>query len=109
MRIALHSVLHDGAAADYRAQHARVPDELAALFDRAGIHDWTIWRSGNDLFHLVDCDDWDQAMRVVKSDPVDARWQAHIGRFVAGFRDADGADGYLPLPPVWSLAAQLAG
>jgi len=109
MRIALHSILVAGAVDDYRTEHARVPDELAALFERAGIHDWTIWRSGDRLFHLVDCDDWDQAMQVVKGDPADDRWQAHIGRFVTGFRGPDGEDAYAPLDEVWSLARQVEG
>ncbi|WP_029144622.1 L-rhamnose mutarotase [Microbacterium luticocti] len=107
MRVALHSVIAPGAVDDYRTEHARVPDELAALFERAGIHDWTIWRSGDRLFHLVDCDDWDAAMRVVQGDPADERWQAHIGRFVAGFRGPDGEDAYAPLETVWSLAQQV--
>lgn len=106
MRIALHSVIADGAVDVYRAHHARVPDELAALFARAGIRDWAIWRSGDRLFHLVDCDDWDAAMAVVGPDPANARWQADIGRFVVGFRDADGGAGVAPLEDVWSLAGQ---
>ena len=109
MRVALHSVLAPGAADDYRREHARVPDELAALFERAGIRDWSIWRSGDRLFHLVDCDDWEQAMRVVKGDAADDRWQAHIGRFVAGFHGPDGEDAYAPLDEVWSLAGQAEG
>jgi len=108
MRIALHSVIVDGGIEDYRAHHARVPDELAALFERAGIHDWVIWRSGDRLFHLVDCDDWGAAMSVVGPDPANARWQADIGRFVAGFHGPDGEDDYAPLENVWSLARQTA-
>jgi L-rhamnose mutarotase len=108
MRIALHSVIADGAVHHYRTHHARVPDELTALFSRAGIRDWVIWRSGDRLFHLVDCDDWDAAMAVVGPDPANARWQADIGRFVAGFRDADGEDEFAPLENVWSLAEQRA-
>lgn len=106
MKVALHSEIAAGAVADYVREHARVPDELVALFERAGIHDWTIWRSGDRLFHLVDCDDWAHAMALVHGDPADTRWQAHIGRFVAGFRGADGEDAYAPLESVWSLAAQ---
>lgn len=107
MRIALHSVIADGAVDDYRTHHARVPDELIALFERAGIRDWTIWRSGDRLFHVVDCDDWDRAMDVVVPDPANQRWQADIGRFVATFRDTDGESVYAPLEEVWSLATQV--
>lgn len=106
MKIALHSVLTSDSRDDYRREHARVPDDLARLFARAGIRDWTIWRSGDRLFHLVDCDDWEEAMRIVKSDPADERWQAHIGRFVAGFRGPDGDEGDAPLEQIWSLTEQ---
>lgn len=106
MRVALHSVIAVGAIDDYVRRHGRVPDELAALFARAGIRDWTIWRSGDRLFHLVDCDDWEAAMAIVRADPADARWQADIGRFVAGFRGPDGEDAYAPLGAVWSLSQQ---
>lgn len=108
MRIALHSVIRDGSIDDYRTHHARVPDELVALFDRAGIHDWIIWRSGDRLFHVVDCDDWDAAMAVVGADPANDRWQADIGRFVDVFLDADGAEAFTPIDEVWGLAAQRA-
>lgn len=106
MRIALHSVLHEEAVDDYRAQHARIPDDLLALFECAAIHEWTIWRSGRELFHLVECDDFDTAMRIIDPDPVNARWQAHIGRFVAAFHGPDGEDAFAPLEEIWQLTKQ---
>ncbi|HVX09397.1 L-rhamnose mutarotase [Humibacter sp.] len=106
MRIALHSTLRAGAADAYLAEHARVPDEVRALFDRAGIRDWTIWRSGDRLFHLVECDDFDEAMRVIRADEADRRWQERIGRFVDGFRGPDGTPAYAPLEQVWRLEEQ---
>lgn len=108
MRVALHSEIADGAMAAYVAEHARVPRDLRVLFDRAGIDDWTIWRSGDRLFHLVECTDFDEAMRVIRADPADQAWQEQIGRFVAGFRNADGTDGYAPLSEVWQLSEQRA-
>jgi L-rhamnose mutarotase len=106
MRIALHSTLRPGAADAYLAEHARVPDEVRALFDRAGIQDWTIWRSGDRLFHLVECDDFDEAMRIIRADEADRRWQERIGRFVDGFLGPDGTPGYAPLEQVWRLEEQ---
>ena len=106
MRIALHSEIREGAIDDYRTNHARIPDDLAATFARIGIHEWTIWRSGHRLFHLVECDDWDAAVAALADDPADHAWQADIGRFVELFRDADGAEGTAPLEQVWDLSAQ---
>lgn len=108
MRIALHSVIAEGAIDDYRTHHARIPDGLRELFGEAGIHDWTIWRSGRNLFHLVECDDFDAAMRAVNASPANDAWQADIGRFVAAFHGPDGEDGFLPIEQVWALSAQRA-
>ena len=107
MRIALHSVAREGAIDDYVAHHARVPEELVAVFERAGIHDWTIWRSGDRLFHVVDCDDWDTAMAVVGADPANDRWQADIGRFVGFYRGPEGDRAFAPLHQVWGLTDQM--
>lgn len=106
MRIALHSEIRDGAVDDYRTHHRVIPDDLVATFARLGVHDWTIWRSGRHLFHLVDCDDWDAVQEGLRDDPADARWQADIGRYVELFRGADGEPGTAPLEHVWNLQAQ---
>jgi len=106
MRIALHSVLRDGHEAAYDAAHAAIPDELAASFARLGIHDWTIWRSGRHLFHLVDCDDFAAAMAALEDDPANQRWQSFITRHVDHFEQlGTGVDGQ-ELPLVWELSQQ---
>lgn len=107
MRIALHSEIRDGAVDDYRTHHARIPDALAATFGRIGISEWTIWRSGHRLFHLVECEDWDAAVAALDEDPANHTWQAEIGAFVELFRDADGAEGFSPLEEVWDLRGQV--
>ncbi len=106
MKVALHSEIRAGAEASYIERHTTIPDDLVAAFERLGIHDWTIWRSGTRLFHLVDCDDWDAALTALRDDPADHAWQADIGRFVVMFRDAAGAEGQAPLHEVWDLREQ---
>ena len=60
--IALHTRLKPGAAEEYEMAHANIPAELVAVLRDAGVLNWRIWRSGEDLFHLVDVRDY-QAMR----------------------------------------------
>ncbi|PZF81137.1 L-rhamnose mutarotase [Jiangella anatolica] len=105
MRVALHSVLRPGTEADYDREHERIPADLAAAFDRVGIHEWTIWRVGDRLFHLVECDDFDAALRALADDPANERWQARIGRFVDRFVGGTGG-APAPLPEVWDLRRQ---
>ncbi len=104
-RVALHSIVREG----YRDEHARVPDELMEVFERVGIHEWTIWRSGDRMFHLVVCDDFDDAIARIAQEPANLSWQARIGPFVEHYRDSDGARGFAPLDQVWDLAGQRAG
>lgn len=104
-RVALHAVLRDGHVDAYRENHARVPDELAQLFTEVGIHEWDIWRSGHDVFHLVVCDDFDDAMARVAASPINDKWMAHIGIHIDRFEGADG-EGLTPSEPLWSLSVQ---
>lgn len=109
MRVALHSVLVEGAEEDYDREHERVPDDLAAAFARIGVHDWSIWRSGRHLFHLVECDDYAAAVAALVGDAADERWQARIGRYVDHFEATGTGPGGQVLPRVWSLTSQVTG
>jgi L-rhamnose mutarotase len=103
--VALHSVLRPGREEGYDAAHERIPEDLIEAHRRAGIQDWRIWRSGNDLFHLVECDDFGAAMRSLESEPANRRWQAVIGDYVDHFRVTP--SGTLPLPLVWRMRDQI--
>lgn len=109
MRIALHSFLHPGQELGYEQAHQTIPDDLLAALQRAGIRDWAIWRDGQDLFHLVDCDDFDAAQRALAGDPVNQRWQQTMSAYVARFAEnPDGAAG-MGLRHVWTLSEQAGG
>jgi L-rhamnose mutarotase len=106
MRIALHSIVRDGLEEGYDSTHARVPDDLVASFARVGIRDWTIWRSGRHLFHLVECDDFTAALDALDTDPANAAWQRTIGPFVDHFEVTGPGNSGMPIPEVWRLTEQ---
>ena len=106
MRIALHSVLREGLESGYDVAHARLPDDLVASFARFGIYDWSIWRHGRELFHLVEADDFGAALAALDSDPANERWQSVIGGFVDHFDPADAHGVPLGMAEVYSLRAQ---
>jgi L-rhamnose mutarotase len=106
MRIALHSFLHSGQELGYEQAHQVIPDDLLAALRRAGIRDWAIWRDGQDLFHIVDCDDFDSAQRALADDPANQRWQETMSAYVARFAEnPEGAAG-VALRHVWTLSEQ---
>ncbi len=103
MRIALHSIIREGAEAEYEKTHEAVPQGLIDSFDRFGIRSWTIWRSGRDLFHVVVADDYDAADALLASDCTSliGLRGPFVDRFVGG---QDGGGG--PLRQVWDFESQ---
>jgi L-rhamnose mutarotase len=106
MRVALHSIVREGREDGYDRTHESIPDDLVESFARVGIADWSIWRSGRHLFHVVDCEDFEAAMEALDSDPANIRWQATIGPFVDHFESVGAGHAGLVVPRVWRLSEQ---
>jgi L-rhamnose mutarotase len=103
MRVAMHTRLRPDRVADYEAAHREVPAELTAAIRAGGTTSWTIWRSGVELFHLLECDDPAALFTGLESLPAQIAWAARMADLVD---DSDGlsADGdATSLRVVWSL------
>ena len=103
MRIALHTRIRAGRIEEYERAHAEVPPELTEAIRAAGVTAWTIWRSGTDLFHLIECEDYAAMLASLARQPVNVAWQARMAELLETAHDytADGADAVLPT--VWQL------
>jgi L-rhamnose mutarotase len=89
-RVGLHTRLRPGAERQYDALHRAVwPDVLAAI-ERVGITRWLIFRDGLDLFHYVECGDYDAAIAALAGDPVNVRWQAEVAPLMETAHDYSG-------------------
>lgn len=106
-RILSRTRLRAGNEAAYDSVHASVPPALAARLREAGVHDWTIWRDGLDLVHLIEVEDYRAMRRSLADDPVNAEWQAVVNPLLEAADDYSGSDDGVPC--VWSLAAQVDG
>ena len=103
MRIALHTRVREDRIAEYEAAHREVPAELTAAIRAAGVPEWTIWRSGTELVHLLECDDYARLIAELEHLPVNITWQARMAELLDVVHDysADGAQAGLPV--VWEL------
>ena len=99
--VALHTRLKPGAEAGYEAAHREVPPELVQAIKAAGAHRWRIWRSGLELFHLVECDDYARLLAELEDLPVNVAWQARMGELLDVVHDYGEPAAGLPL--VWEL------
>lgn len=99
--IALHTRLKAGREDEYERLHAVIPAELDRELRAAGVHEWRIWRSGRDLFHCLQVDDYQAMRRRLGRSPVNAAWQARMAELLELEDDYSGQDSGLPL--VWAL------
>jgi L-rhamnose mutarotase len=88
--VALHTRLRSGSEERYDELHQAVwPDVLTAIH-RVGITRWLIFRDGLDIFHVVDCEDYDGAIAELADEPVNVRWQAEIAPLMEKAHDYSG-------------------
>lgn len=103
MRIALHTKVRADRIAQYEAAHREVPAELTRAIRAAGATSWTIWRSGTELFHVIECDDYAKLLAELEGLPVNVAWQARMDELLDVTHDysTDGAEAGLPV--AWEL------
>jgi L-rhamnose mutarotase len=106
MRVALHTRVRPDRIDEYEAAHREVPEELVAAIRAAGATDWTIWRSGVELFHVIDCADYAGLIASLEKLPVNETWQLRMAGLLDVVHDysADGAAATLPV--VWDLSRE---
>ncbi|MCJ1676636.1 L-rhamnose mutarotase [Streptomyces sp. APSN-46.1] len=103
MKVALHTKVRADRIEEYDAAHRQVPEELTAAIRAAGVSEWTIWRSGTDLFHVLEVQDYQAMITELEKLPVNIAWQARMAELLDVVHDysAQGADASLPV--VWEL------
>jgi L-rhamnose mutarotase len=60
---------------EYVAAHRNVWPEMLDALRAAGIRNYTIFRSGNEMFGYFEADDLERAARHLAAQEVSARWQ----------------------------------
>lgn len=103
MKVALHTKLKDGSVREYEAAHDAMPTELKEAMRRAGVSSWNIWRSGLDLFHVIECTDYAGVLAALSQEPVNETWQERMATFLAVTHDYSTAGSEAALPLVWHL------
>jgi L-rhamnose mutarotase len=91
MEVGLHTRLKPGMEERYDAAHAAVWPEVLAAIRAAGVTKWRIFRDGLDLFHYIECEDYERAIAELADLPVNIRWQAEMAPMMEVAHDYSGA------------------
>ncbi|MFC9165072.1 L-rhamnose mutarotase [Streptomyces fungicidicus] len=103
MRVALHTRVREDGVARYEAAHREVPAGLTAAIRAAGVTSWTIWRSGRELFHLLECEDYARLLAELEHLPVNVAWQVRMADLLDVVHDYSEGGAGAGLPVVWEL------
>jgi L-rhamnose mutarotase len=90
VKVGLHTRLKPGAEERYEEYHRAVWPDVLAEIHRAGITKYVIFRDGLDLFHYIECDDYDRAIAEIARDPTSIRWETEIATMMAVTHDFSG-------------------
>lgn len=89
--VGLRTRLKPGMEEAYDAAHRAVWPELLAAQRLVGIKRWLIFRDGLDLFHSIECEDYDRAIAELAELPLNQTWQAQMAKFTEVAHDYSGA------------------
>ncbi|WP_371614150.1 L-rhamnose mutarotase [Streptomyces sp. NBC_00454] len=103
MKVALHTKVRADRIEEYDAAHRQVPEELTAAIRAAGVSEWTIWRSGTDLFHVLEVQDYQAMIAALEKLPVNIAWQARMAELLDVVHDYSEQGADTTLPVVWEL------
>ena len=79
-RVAFRLRIKAGKEAQYDAAHRNVWPELLSKLKEVGISKYSIFRREQDLFLVMQVDDFDGACRLLDKDPTNLKWQQEMGK-----------------------------
>jgi L-rhamnose mutarotase len=91
VKVGLHTRLKPGSEERYEQYHAAVWPEILEGMRQVGVTKWVIFRDGVDLFHYVECEDYDRALADLARSPIDQRWQAEMAPLMEVAHDLSGS------------------
>ena len=78
-RYAWKAVIKPGMLEEYKRRHDNILPELKALLKEAGISNYTIWNTGNELFGYYECEKGaDFAAKTQAESAVVDRWNEYM-------------------------------
>ena len=67
-----------GKLSEYVRRHDEIWPEMTAVLNEAGIRNYTIWSTGEELFGYYECDSVEHAAKVQATSPVVDKWNEYM-------------------------------
>ena len=78
-RYAWRGRIAEGSLAEYVRRHDELWPEMTELLNKAGIHNYTIWQEGHELFGYYECEfGTDFAAKTQVESEIVAKWDTYM-------------------------------
>ena len=78
-KIAWKGYVKEGMLDEYKRRHDEIWPEMTQMLNEAGIHSYTIWNFGNELFGYYECEKGAKyAKDYQDNSPVVAKWNVYM-------------------------------
>ena len=64
---------------------------MTQVLNDAGVHNYTIWNTGDHLFGYYECEDLEYALKVQAESPVVAKWDVSLEGIMVMEKDENGS------------------
>jgi L-rhamnose mutarotase len=80
----------EGCMEEYIRRHDEIWPEMTATLNEAGVHNYTIWNTGDHLFGYYECESVEYAHKVQAESHVVARWNKSMEGIMVMEKDENG-------------------
>ena len=78
VRHAWKAIVRDGMIGEYKRRHDEIWPEMKAMFEEAGMHNYSIWNVGNELFGYYERDENADTAKTQAQVEVSAKWNEYM-------------------------------
>jgi len=102
-RVAFRLRIKPGKEEEYDIAHRNVWPALLAKLKEVGISNYSIFRRDQDLFLVMQVDDFDAAWRALDQDPTNLKWQQEMSKLFEPVPDLKPGEKFAMMEEVFFL------
>ena len=77
-RYAWKAKIIPGKLEEYRKRHNNIWPEMEAMLKEAGISNYSIWNTGDELFGYYECESIEKASEIQSHSKINAKWDVFL-------------------------------
>ncbi len=102
-RVAFRLRIKAGKEAEYDATHGSVWPALLSKLKEVGISEYSIFRREQDLFLVMQVEDFESAWRTLDKDPTNLKWQEEMAKLFEPVPDLKPGERFAMMKEVFYL------